>query len=145
MATHRHSVWIDAAPDQVWEIFTDLDRIPEWQTGEPVVFEATGRGDVAGTTYAVRRGPAVAHTTILECVRPYRYRSRSAAYLGMSFELVVYLVPQRDGTRVELEAQTHWPIGMRHIGRLVEAVVLSGHEAHREMERLKLLVEAGRP
>lgn len=113
--------------------------------GRTVVFEATGRGDVAGTTYAVRRGPAVAHTTILECVRPYRYRSRSAAYLGMSFELVVYLVPQRDGTRVELEAQTHWPIGMRHIGRLVEAVVLSGHEAHREMERLKLLVEAGRP
>jgi len=30
---------------------------------------------------------------------------------------------------------------MRLLGRLLEAVVLSGHEAHREMERLKLLAE----
>ena len=145
MATHRYSIWIDASPDLVWGVFTDLNRTPAWQTGEPVVSEATGRGDVVGTTYAVRRGLAVSHTTILECVRPYRYRSRTAAYLGMWFELVAYLVPERDGTRVELEAQTHWPIGMRYLGRLVEAVVLSGHEAHREMERLKLLVEGGCP
>ena len=141
MATHRRSVWIHAAPDQVWGVFTDLDRIPEWQTGGPVVTEATGRGDAAGTTYSVRRGRAVAHTTILECVRPYRYRSKTDAYLGMWFELVAYLIPDRDGTRVELEAQTHWPMGMRHVGRLVEAVVLSGHEARRELNQLKLLVE----
>lgn len=143
MGTHSHSVWIDAAPDQVWGFFTDLDRIPQWQTGKPEVHEATGRGDVAGTTYAVRRGPAIAHTTILECVRPYRYRSRTDAYLGMWFELVTYLVPEGDGTRVDLKAETHWPIGMRHIGRLIEAVVLSGHEAHSELNQLKLLVEGG--
>lgn len=58
--------------------------------------------------------------------------------------MIAHLVPERDGTRVELEACTHWPTGMRLLGRLVEAVVLSGHEAHREMERLKVLIESGR-
>jgi hypothetical protein len=33
---------------------------------------------------------------------------------------------------------------MRLLGRLVEAVVLSGHEADRELTQLKLLVESGR-
>lgn len=141
MATHRYSIWIDASPELVWEIFTDLERIPEWQTGGPIVTNVSGRGDVAGTTYAVRRGPGVAHTTVLEAIRPSRYGSRTNAYLGLWFETIAYLVPEKDGTRLELEAHTHWPPGLRLLGRLVEAVVLSGHEAHREMERLKLLAE----
>jgi hypothetical protein len=33
---------------------------------------------------------------------------------------------------------------MRLLGRLVESVVLSGHEAHREVRQLKLLVESRR-
>ena len=141
MATHRYSIWIDAKPELVWEIFTELDRIPEWQTGGPVVTDVSGRGDVAGTTYAVRRGPGVAHTRVLEAIRPSRYRSRTDAYLGLWFETIALLVSEKGGTRLDLEAHTHWPRGMRLLGRLVEAVVLSGHEAHRELERLKLLAE----
>jgi uncharacterized protein YndB with AHSA1/START domain len=144
LATHRYSIWIDAAPELVWEIFTDLDRIPEWQTGGPVVVEASGRGDVAGTTYAVRRGPGIARAMVLEAVRPFEYRSRTSAQLGLVFETIAHLVPEANGTRLELEAQTHWPLGMRLLGRLVEAVVLSGHEGHREMKQLKLLVESRR-
>ena len=42
----------------------DLSRVAEWQTGGPVVTDASGRGDVPGTTYAVHRGPSVAtHTS----------------------------------------------------------------------------------
>jgi hypothetical protein len=37
--------------------------------------------------------------------------------------------PKRIGTRLELEAHTHWPRGMRLLGRVVESIVLSGHEA----------------
>jgi hypothetical protein len=125
-------------------MFTDLNRIPEWQTGAPVVVDASGRGDVAGTTYAVRRGPGVAHATVREAVRPYEYRSRTTAPLGLVFETIAHLVPEDQGTRLELEAQTHWPLAMRLLGRLVEAVVLSGHEGHREMKQLKVLVERRR-
>jgi len=145
MATHRHSIWIDAAPELVWGIVTDLDRLPEWQTGGPVVTEASGRGDVAGTTYAVRRGPTVAYTTVLEATGPTHYRSRTNAYLGLRFDTITRLAPENGGTRVEFAAHTSWPRGLRLLGHLVEAVVLSGHEARREMERLKLLVEDRRP
>ena len=141
MATHRYSIWIDAPPDLVWEIFTDLERIPEWQTGDPLVTDVSGRGDAVGTTYAVRRGPAVAHTTVLEAVSPSRYQSKTDAYLGLRFELLARLIPEKGGTRVELEAHTHWPRGMKLLGRLIETVVLSAHEGRREMEQLKVLVE----
>ncbi|TMF05047.1 MAG: SRPBCC family protein, partial [Chloroflexi bacterium] len=103
MATHRYSIWIDAKPELVWEIFTEVDRIPEWQTGGPVVTDVSGRGDMAGTTYAVRRGPGVAHTTVLEAIRPSRYRSRTDAYLGLWFETIALLVSEKGGTRLDLE------------------------------------------
>lgn len=133
MAKHSYSTWIDASPELVWEVFTDLSRIPEWQTGGPVVTDASGRGDVPETIYAVRRGPFVAHTEVLETARPARYRSRTDAYLGLRFDLTTILIPEKGGTRLELEADTHWPRGMGLLARLVEAVVLSGHEAQREL------------
>jgi uncharacterized protein YndB with AHSA1/START domain len=143
VASYRYSIWVDAAPERVWEVFTNLDRIPEWQTGRPVVSDASGRGDEQGTTYSVRRGPATSRTAVLEAARPSRYRSRTDAYLGLWFDMTASLIPERSGTRLDLKADTHWPRAMRLPGRLVEAVVLSGHEAHRELERLKLLVEGG--
>jgi uncharacterized protein YndB with AHSA1/START domain len=145
MATHRYSIWIDAAPELVWGIVTDLDRLAEWQTGGPVVTEASGRGDVPATTYAVRRGRTVAYTTVLEATRPTHYRSITDAFLGLRFETITRLVPDKVGTRVEFVAHTYWPRGMRLFGHLVEAVVLSGREAHREVERLKVLVEGFGP
>jgi uncharacterized protein YndB with AHSA1/START domain len=60
----RYSVWIDAAPSDVWAVFTDLDRIPEWQTGVPRVAEASGPGDAVGTSYVLRWGPMASRTTI---------------------------------------------------------------------------------
>lgn len=143
MASYRFSTWIDAAPELVWDVFTDLDRIPEWQTGHPVVTDASGHGDVRGTTYSVRRGPATSRTEVLEAARPTRYRSRTDAYLGLWFDVTATLTPDKSGTRLEIQGDTHWPPGMGLPGRLVEAGVLSGHEAHRELERLKLLVEGG--
>ena len=141
--SYRYSIWIAVGPELVWDVFTDLNRIPEWQTGRPVVTDASGRGDVPGTTYTVRRGHAAARTAVLEAVRPVTYRSRTDAYLGLSFDLTAALMPDQSGTRLELQAVTHWPRGMRLLGRLVEAVVLSGHEANLELKNLKLLVEGG--
>ena len=141
MASYRYSTWIAATPEVVWDVFTDLNRIPEWQTGRPIVSDASGRGDVPGTTYTVRRGPAAARTEVLEADRPVRYRSRTDAYLGLSFDLIATLTPDRRGTRLELQADTHWPRGLHLLGRVVEAIVLSGQEAKTELENLKMLLE----
>lgn len=144
MGAHGYSISIDASPDAVWKTFTDLDRIPEWQTGHPVVSEASGPGDIVGTTYLVRRGPGVSRTVVVEATSPHRYRSRTEAYLGLSFEMVAHLIPENEGTRLELTARTQWPWHLRLLGRLIEAVLLSGHEASRELKQLKLLVEGSR-
>ena len=142
MGTIQHSIWIRAAPSIVWDVYTDLDRIPAWQTGDPRVVEVTGRGDEVGTTYIVRRGAGAARTTVTEAVRPEPHRSRTKAYFGLSFELTAKLLPERSGTKILLEAQTHWPKGLGLLGRVVEFAVLNAREANRELERLRVLVES---
>ena len=37
MGTHEHSVWIRARPEDVWGTYVDPARLPEWQTGAPVI------------------------------------------------------------------------------------------------------------
>ena len=42
MGEREYSVWIKAGPEQVWQVYVDPRRIPDWQTGRPVI------GDVQG-------------------------------------------------------------------------------------------------
>ena len=109
-----------------------------------MVTDASGRGDAVGTTYAVRRGPAVAHTKVLKAAPQSRYQSKTDAYLGLRFEFLARLVPEKGGTRLELEAHTHWPRGMKLLGRVIQTVVFSAHEGRREMEQQKCLSTRGR-
>lgn len=44
MGVVQHSIWIDAAPSHVSDVYTNLDRIPQWQTGNPRVLEVSGGG-----------------------------------------------------------------------------------------------------
>jgi uncharacterized protein YndB with AHSA1/START domain len=142
MGTAHYSIWIDASPDRVWDVFTNLERIPDWQTGDPCVIEVSGPGDEVGTTYTVRRGPGTGRTIVTEAVRPTIYASRTDAYLGLSFDLTATLRPDRSGTTLTLRADTHWPRGLRLLGRIVEFAFLNQREANRELERLKVLLEA---
>jgi hypothetical protein len=68
--------------------------------------------------------------------------SRTEAYLGLSFDLTTNFLPEKGGTRLQLQAQTHWPKGLGLVGRLVEFAFLNGREANRELERLKVLLES---
>jgi len=141
MGTVEYSIWIDASPGLVWDVYTDPARIPEWQTGDPHVLDLSGRGDEVGTTYTVRRGPGAAHTTVTGAVRPKTYSSRTNAYLGLSFDLTANLVPEEGGTKIDLILQAKWPLGLRLFGRSVEFLFLNGREGRRELERLKVLLE----
>ena len=141
MGVLRYSVWIDAQPAAVWRVWTDLDRLPQWQTGSPQVVDASGPGDTVGTTYAVRRGPTRSETTILVADAPTRYVSRTTAVLGLQLVVTTDLGPDRGGTLLALEATTRWPRGLGLIGRGVEAVILNPREAESELANLKALVE----
>ena len=146
MAVLKYDIWIEASPDEVWAVYTDLDRIPEWQTGAPRVAEASGSGDVVGTTYLVRRGPMTSRSTVTAADAPAHHASHTQAVLGLTFDLVADLTAADGGTRIALEARTEWPRGLRLVGRAVESALLSEREAVKELTNLKTLVEreAGR-
>jgi hypothetical protein len=45
MGSLEHSVWIRARPEDVWRTYVDPYRLPEWQTGSPVIADIHGSGD----------------------------------------------------------------------------------------------------
>lgn len=142
LGTIQHAIWISAPPSVVWDIYTDLDRIPEWQTGDPRVLDVRGHGGQVGSTYTVRRGPGAARIKVTGAVRPSFHASRTEGYLGLSFDLTASLKPEQGGTRLLLRAQTRWPKSLSLVGRAVEYAFLNGREAKGELERLKALVES---
>jgi hypothetical protein len=123
MGEYVYSVWIKATPAQVWETYVDPARIPEWQTGKPVIEDVRGDPGEPGSTYVSRRGPLVARTTVLTSDVPSR------------------LVTRAGGTYLELTAETHWPRGRRWVGRLVDRVILSAREADKEFRNLRTIIE----
>ena len=141
MGVLDHSVWIHAQPEDVWSVYVDPARIPEWQTGSPVIIDIRGAGDEPGATYVSRRGPVAARTTVLEAETPHRQVTRTEAYLGLRFDVVSQLRPDGDGTRLNLRVETHWPRGLGLFGRIVEFAILNPREASKELANLRALVE----
>jgi uncharacterized protein YndB with AHSA1/START domain len=145
MGVHEYSVWIKAAPEDIWRVYADPSRIPDWQTGSPVITDVHGGEAAAGSTYVSTRGPGTARTTVLHADRPHKLVTSTDAYLGLRLDVISVLGREADGTRLHLRAETHWPRGRRLIGRLVEVAILSRREAATELSTLKTLVERESP
>ncbi len=109
-----------------------------------MIQDLTGPGDEPGTTYASRRGPGVARTTVLTATPPRRLVTRTQASWGLQLDLTSVLTPDGAGTLLELHAVTGWPPRRALLGRLIEAAILRPAEARKELARLKALVERGR-
>jgi uncharacterized protein YndB with AHSA1/START domain len=89
---------IHARPVDVWRIYVDPSRIPDWQTGSPVIEDISGAGDEPSTTYVSRRGRGTAQTTVLEAVRPRHLVTRTDAHLGLQLDLISELTSEGEGT-----------------------------------------------
>jgi uncharacterized protein YndB with AHSA1/START domain len=55
MGTIDYSVWIEASPEDVWSVYVDPMRIPEWQSGSPLIERVDRSGDQVGSAYVSRR------------------------------------------------------------------------------------------
>jgi len=141
MGEFVYSVWIKAAPARVWRTYVDPNRIPEWQTGKPVIGDLRGAPGESGSTYVSRRGPLTARTTVLTSTVPAQLVTSTDAYLGLQFEITSRLADRAGGTDLELTAETHWPPGRRLVGKLVERAILSPREAAKELTNLKTIIE----
>jgi uncharacterized protein YndB with AHSA1/START domain len=141
MGTHRWSLWIDASPEKVFDVYTDINRLPEWQVGVRKLSDVTGPGDRPGTTYAVRYGPFASRSEVLESQRPSRLVTRTSGVFGLRARGASALVPEGGGTRLTIEYETTWPL--RWLGRLLEKAMLNPSILRREFDNLKALVERG--
>jgi uncharacterized protein YndB with AHSA1/START domain len=141
MGELEYSVWINASPEDVWRSYVDPTRIPDWQTGKPVIGDVQGAPGEPGSTYVSRRGPLVAQTTVLTADAPRELVTWTDAYLGLQFEVASRLIERSGGTDLRLRATTHWRRGLGPVGRIVELAVLSPREARKELAMLKAFVE----
>lgn len=105
MGTHRLSVHVAAAPEGVFGLWTDLDRLKDWVGGVTRVTDLTGPVAQAGTTYTVWFGPLASHTEVLEADPPRFLRTRFGTWL-LAGESSARFEPDGDGTRIDQEFRT---------------------------------------
>jgi uncharacterized protein YndB with AHSA1/START domain len=105
MSVHRFSVNVTARPERAFDLWTDLDRLPEWVEGVTRVTDVTGPSDRAGTRYTVWFGSMRSPTEVLEAVRPQMLRTRFGNWL-LRGETVVTFEPDGSDTRVTQEFRT---------------------------------------
>jgi len=76
MASYRFVVDIAAPREQVFALWTDLDRMHEWIEGMTDVIDRNGPVDEVGSTYVVRFPWAKGPTTVIAAERPTRFATR---------------------------------------------------------------------
>ena len=100
MPTYRFVTHVNAPPEHVFDLWTNLDRLPEWVGGLTKVTDRTGPVDRKGTTYVSWFGTMKSPTEVLDAERPRFIRTRfgSAVLKG---ETEARFEPDGGGTRLE--------------------------------------------
>lgn len=99
------STHVDAPPEAVFDLWTNLDRAHEWIGGLTKVTDRTGPIDAVGTRYVSWFGSMKSPTEVIEAERPKVFATRfgNVVLRGTSrstFE------PERGGTRLSQEFVT---------------------------------------
>ena len=105
MARYTISTHIAAPPEDVFALWTNLERMGEWIGGVTGVSDVSGTVDQAGTTYVVHFGPMKSPTEILEVEPPRRFATRFGNWL-LRGRSSATLEPDGDGTLITQEFET---------------------------------------
>ena len=105
MARYKFSVHVDAPPEKVFALWTNLDRMGEWVGGVTSVTDRSGPIDRVGTTYVVNFGPVKSPTEVLDVDRPWRFATRFGSWVLRGRSNAMF-EPEGDGTRVTQEFET---------------------------------------
>jgi uncharacterized protein YndB with AHSA1/START domain len=99
MAEYQFSIHVAAPREQVFALWTDLDRMREWVGGVTRVTDVTGPVGQAGTRYTVWFGPMRSPTEVVEVDAPGRFRTRFGNWLLRGESLATFEA-EGDGTRL---------------------------------------------
>ncbi|MBD0292159.1 MAG: SRPBCC family protein [Jiangellaceae bacterium] len=105
MGHHRFTVHVDAPRRQVFDLWTNLDRVPEWIEGLTRITDVTGPPDRAGTRYIAWFGRVRSPTEILEADRPRLVKTRFGSWLLRGITQATF-EEDGDGTRLTQEFWT---------------------------------------
>jgi uncharacterized protein YndB with AHSA1/START domain len=75
LGRHRFKIRIAAPTEQVFDLYTNLDRIHEWTGGVTGVADVSGPPGEAGTTYTVLFGRMSSPTMVLAAERPRLFKT----------------------------------------------------------------------
>jgi hypothetical protein len=116
VAQHRFVVKVRAPREQVFDLWTDLDRAHEWIEGLTRITDVTGLVTTAGTRYTVWFGQLRSPTEVLQVDRPRLFRTRFDSWLLRGVEQATF-EDQGHGTRL---TQEFWINGIisRLMGRI---------------------------
>ena len=105
MAHYRFTVDIAAPVEQVFDLWTNLERVHGWIGGISKVTDVTGPPDQAGTRYTIWFGSMRSPSEILEVERPRRLRTRFGNRM-LRGETRVTFEPTETDTRLTQEFRT---------------------------------------
>ncbi len=105
MAHYTFSIHVEAPPDRVFDLWTNLQRMGEWVGGVTGVTDISGPIDRVGTTYVVHFGPVKSPTEVLDVERPRRFATRFGSWVLRGTSSATF-EPDGAGTRVRQEFAT---------------------------------------
>ena len=105
MAHYTFSIDVDAPPEQVFALWTNLQRMGDWVGGVTGVTDISGPVDRIGTTYVVHFGAVKSPTEVIDAERPRRFATRFGSWILRGTSSTIF-EPSGGGTRVTQEFQT---------------------------------------
>ena len=105
MAHYEFTVDIAAPIEQVYDLWTNPERMSEWIEGITKVTDVTGPPGQAGTRYTVWFGRMRSPTEILEAARPRHLKTRFGNRM-LRGQTDVTFEPTASGTRLTQEFRT---------------------------------------
>lgn len=139
MGTYSYAIWIAAPPDGVYDLYTDLDRVGEWQEGKPTITDRSGDRDRPGYTYTTRRGRSTTGSAVIVAERPMTHVVHLEGALGLHAEITSRFVREQEGTRMTIELDARWRSPL--VGRVLEKAIFDPRTARRELAKLKEIAE----
>ena len=140
MGVYRFELDIGAPPEQVFDAWIDLERMPDWIEGVTRITDVSGPINQPGTTYTVWFGRMASRAEVLAAERPRLFRGRISGAL-LTAENEARFEPNDDGTRL---TQTFRARGL--MSRFWAGIFATGSykgSFRGELKTFKRLVESG--
>jgi uncharacterized protein YndB with AHSA1/START domain len=105
MGEYRFSLHVTAPPEQVYDLWVNLDRAPEWIGGLTAITDRVGAPGTTGARYVSHFGRMRSPTEVLAAERPRHIRTKFGNWV-LRGENEATFTPEGEGTRLSQTFRT---------------------------------------